>query len=250
MGIVHLITGKEHAETLRENLRQSDLSEEEILIFKDLLNFGPLKSENLTYAENRNAFWNTVSPEQQPVDDLERLMQLSTRLSNGEDLQLWFWMAATAADICTYFWLLHFLKKHQGKLSVINIAGLPFLDEAGKLFYPECIGDLPGKELMKARKLVRKLTASEWETEGEEWKNMVTENAVVRVLKAGKALEGKPMDYFDDSLLAVASEGSKKVHKIIQETKLKNKLPHAGGFLSWRLQQLMEEGKINLLARI
>lgn len=249
MSLIHLIVGDATAKPLLEAVSGDNPLEGEVIVLKDILHVGPLKTEGMTFSEGRSAFWNKVTPEGQPeakVDDLERLMEVSSRLSNSEDLQIWFWMAPTPADVTAYFWLLHFLRKHQGRFFVVNINGLPFLDENGKLFYPESIGHIPVKEMVKARKLARVTTPSEWETDGDEWARLTEENAGLRIHQGGKKLAGQDINHYDILLLTFITGQAQKATKVVNQAISKHKLPAGDWFLHWRLREMATDGQIVL----
>lgn len=248
MRIIHLIVGDVAAKPLIEACTEHEVMQGEVIVLKDILHVGSLKTEGLGFSENRSLFWNTVTDQQNiEVNDLERLMEISTTLSNDENVTVWFWMAPAPADVAAYYWLLHFLKKHQGKFSVVNINGLPFLDENGKLFYPESIGFIPVKEILKARKLARITTPSEWETDMDEWPRLLSENEGIRVHEGGKRLRSQPISFYDDSLLQHITAQNQKANKIVNLAISKNKVPTGDLFLHWRLREMAKEGKIDLV---
>jgi hypothetical protein len=249
MHTIHLIVGDVAATPLIEAVTQHEELNGEVVVLKDILHVGPLKTDGMSFSESRSAFWNEAVPDGQQtiqVDDLERLMEISSRLSNDDKPRVWFWMAPAPADVAAYFWLLHFLKKHQGRFSVVNINGLPFLDENGKLFYPDSIGHIPVKEIIKARKLARVTTISEWETDVDEWPRLVTENAGVRIHEGGKRLKSMAVDYYDSVLMQYISNSNQKPNKVINLAISKNKVPTGDLFLHWRLREMAKEGKIEL----
>lgn len=250
MKLIHLIVGDVTAKPLIEAVALDETLEGEVIVLKDILHVGPLKTEGMTFSEGRSAFWNTVIPEGQSpaaVDDLERLMEVSSRLSNDENCIVWFWMAPCPADICAYFWLIHFLKKHQGRFYVININGLPFLDENGKLFYPTSIGNIPTKEIVKARKLARVITPSEWETDGDEWQKMTAENTGIRIHEGGKKLAAGNIDHYDEQLLSFCTGQYQKMTKVVNQALSKHKIPTGDWFLLWRLRTMAEQGILEIL---
>jgi len=247
MRIIHLIVGDVAAKPLIEACAGHEAMSGEVIVLKDILHVGPLKTDGLGFSEGRSLFWNTVNEQQNiEVNDLERLMEISTMLSNDENAAVWFWMAPAPADVAAYFWLLHFLKKHQGRFSVVNINGLPFLDENGKLFYPESIGFIPVKEILKARKLARVTTPSEWETDIDEWPRLVAENEGIRIHEGGKRLKSQPITFYDDVLLQHITAQNQKANKVVNLALSKNKVPTGDLFLHWRLKEMAKEGKIDL----
>lgn len=249
MRLIHLIVGDVAAKPLKEACAEHEVLSGEVVVLKDILHVGPLKTDGLNFSEGRSLFWNAVAPENQQsiqVNDLERLMEISSILSNDENAAIWFWMAPAPADVTAYFWLLHFLKKHQGRFSVVNINGLPFLDENGKLFYPEGIGYIPAKEILKARKLARVTTPSEWETDADEWPRLVAENGGIRVHEGGKRLKSQPISIYDDVLLQHITGQSQKANKVVHLAISKSKVPTGDSFLHWRLREMAKEGTIEL----
>ncbi len=245
MKLIHIIAGELAAQPLREALLQDPDTNSELLVLQDQLQVGPLKTEDMGFSQGRTRFWQELQPElihAEEIDDLERLMALSTRMSNQEDIQVWFWMAATPADVCAYYWLLHYLKKHQGKLFVVNGIGLPFIDDAGKLFYPDSWSELPPKEIIKAHKLARMITPSEWETDGEEWQQMVSENADMRTLAGGKKLKPTNINAYDNYLLSCCKTNFQKGIRIVHQAMAKNKIFAGDYFLVGRLNEMVLAG--------
>lgn len=244
---VHIVVGGHAAATLQAAFDSIENSET-IFVVKDVFNVGPLRSEELPFSLLRAGFWQEVSGvEQVEVNDLERLMELSTQLTNAEVEEVCFWMSGIPAELCTYFWLLHFLKKHLGKFYIINISGLPFIDDEGKLFYPEGIASLPQRQVLKALKLARMVTPSEWETDGDEWKRLIGETETgIRISTGSKQIAGKPVDFYDQHLLDLAGNNNQKIVKLVGNAIQKHKIFTGDTFLIWRLRQLAAEQKLSL----
>jgi hypothetical protein len=57
------------------------------------------------------------------------------------------------------------------------------------------------KKLVKAKKLARPITLSEYEIDPDEWKKINEENAMVRVLEGGKKIAGKEENFYDIEIL-------------------------------------------------
>lgn len=248
MNTIHIITDSEAAAMLEKVLKEQESEEQnEILLLKDSLNTGLLRSDDLPFSQLRTSYIEQINETalKSPVDDLERIMSVSTRLSNGEDAKLCFWMAANAADVCAFYWLLHYLKKHKGKLSVINISGLPFINEDGQLFYADILSQLPEKEIIKSLRLMRTITPSEWETLQDEWKKLREENAALRILKEGRTLQSVSEDYFDTTLQKLSHKTTRRISTIIHQARQQLKYQVSVSFLQYRLKVLEAEGQIN-----
>ena len=248
--IYHIVTGDVAAAPLKDAIVLDPAMEGEIVVIKDVLSVGPLqKEEGQSFSEMRSAFWQeVVTNDKNPiqVDDLERLLEIGNELSKNEDAKIWLWIAPWPADVCTYHWALQYLGKYIGRLYVINIAGLPFLDENGKVFFPKSIGEIQPREVVKARRLARLVTPAEIEVDGEEWRKLVIENAGIRIHEGGKRLISKSAGHYDNQLISFASQQYQKASKIVGQALSKFNIPTGDLYLGWRLRQLAAVDKLNL----
>lgn len=245
----HFVVGDLAAKPLIEALSKQE--DTEIIVLKDILNVGPVaKQEGQSFSEMRTAFWQTVIPNEKQelvVDDMERLLEVSKKMYEDESIVSWFWMAPLPADICAYYWILYYLSKHSGRFMVINIAGLPFLNEAGKLYFPKSLAELSAKEIIKATKLARPVSNSEVEVDTYEWKQIQAYNAAIRTMGGGKKINHQPVDFYDHLLLAQCSNVFQKSHKIIHAAIGKeNSIPTGDLYLSWRLRELAQAGTLQM----
>ena len=224
--------------------------EGEVIVMKDVLSVGPLqKEEGQKFSDLRSAFWQQVVPNEKnviEVADLERLLETANELSKNEDAKIWLWIAPWPADICTYHWSLKYLSKYAGRYFVVNIAGLPFLDENGKVFYPKSIGEIQAKELIKARRLARAVTLPEFEADGEEWRKLQVENAGIRTHEGGKRLLSKNEEHYDNQLISFCSHQFQKASKVVNQAIARYNIPTGDLYLGWRLRQMAGSGRLEL----
>lgn len=245
----HFVVGDLAAKPLMEALgMQEDVT---IIILKDILNVGPVaKEEGESFSAMRSAFWQKIVPNDKQeivVDDMERLLSVSKALYEDETVRACFWMAPLPADVCAYYWLLPYLSKHAGRFMVINIAGLPFLNESGKLFFPKSIADLSAKEIVKATKLARPVTPSETEVDLYEWKQLQAANAAIRISAGGKKIQNKSEDHYDNNLLVHCNAHFQKANKVINLAIGKDAaIPTGDLYLAWRLKELAAAGRLML----
>lgn len=248
--IYHIVTGDVAAAPLREALTLEPSMEGEIVVIKDVLSIGPLqKEEGQKFSDLRSAFWQQVSPNDKnpvQVDDMERLLEVSATLAKDETAVAWVWMAPWPADIATYYWTIKYLGKYPGRFLVVNIAGLPFLDENGKVFFPKSLGEIKPKEIVKARRLARPVTPGELEVDGEEWRKLVADNAGIRTLEGGKRLISRTEEHYDAQLLSFCSQQFQKASKIVTQALSKFIIPTGDTYLGWRLRKLAEADKVHL----
>ena len=248
--IYHIVTGDIAAGPLNIALGTEPSMEGVVVVMKDVLSVGPLqKEEGQKFSELRSAFWQeVVINEKNPIvlDDLERLSEVSIALANDAEAKAWIWIAPWPADVCTYHWALKYLGQYMGRLFVINIAGLPFLDEQGKVFFPKSIGEIQPKELVKARKLARAVTPAELEVDGEEWRKLVKENGGIRIHEGGKRLTSKSEEHYDNQLISFCSHQYQKASKVVSQALARYNVPTGDLYLGWRLRKMVESGRLEL----
>lgn len=224
--------------------------EGEVIVMKDVLSIGPLqKEEGQKFSDLRSTFWQQVAPnEKNPiqVDDLEKLLETANELSKNEEAKIWLWIAPWPADICLYHWSLQYLGRYIGRIYTVNIAGLPFLDENGKVFYPKSIGEIQPREIIKAKRLARAVTLPELETDGEEWRKLVAENAAIRTHEGGKRLLSKTEEHYDNQLISFCSHQYQKASKIVNQAIARYNIPTGDVYLGWRLRKMFDSGRLEL----
>jgi len=246
--IYHFVVGDLAAEQLKAALLSDESLQGEVVVLKDILHVGPLKKEEgQSFSALRSAYWQQILVnEKNPVqvDDMERLLAVSGEMFKDENIQAWFWMAPSPADVCAYYWVLPYLAKHPGRFYIVNIAGLPFLDENGKLFYPKSISQVLPRELVKARKLARQVTPSEMEVDGDEWLKLAEENAPLRTQEGGKKIQSRTEDFYDQQLTSFCSQQFQKASKIVRQALSRYNIPTGDVWLGWRLRKLAENGKL------
>lgn len=248
--IYHIVVGDEAAKPLQEAITTEPSMDGEIVVLKDLLHVGPLqKEEGLTFSELRSRFWQEVAPNEKPpvqVDDMERILEISARMFKDDTIQAWLWMAPWPADVSAYYWLIKYLSKHSNRFLLVNIANLPFLNDAGKVYYPKNISEILPRELVKARRLARPVTPAEVELDGDEWFNIVQTNAGIRTHEGGKKLASRSETHYDEQLMGFVSNDFQKASKIIRQLLTKATIPTGDIYLAWRLRQLAVAGVLEL----
>ena len=61
--------------------------------------------------------------------------------------------------------------------------------------------EIQPKELLKAKKLARPITMSEFEVDPDEWKKLCAENATVRILEGGKKIVSREETFYDSEIM-------------------------------------------------
>jgi hypothetical protein len=198
--------------------------------WKGLLDVSPYASDNLVGS----------------FDDRTTVNQMILMLQEDKKEEVWIWMGQNQHDVCGYYWLIGQLKEYSGRVVVLYFNNLPFINEKGQIFYPATLHQILPKEFLKAKKLNRKVTLSEFEVDPDEWKRLSAENALVRILEGGKKIVGKDESFYDSDVLGGLSlewqKGNRAMHSILAKMKYKT----GDVFLLWRLRLLAESGKVDL----
>ena len=180
------------------------------------------------------------------VDDRLVVYDLKKELDENPKEEVWIWMGQNQHDVCSYYWLVSQIKDYQGRIVILYFNNLPFINEKGQIFYPITLHEILPKEFLKAKKLNRKITPSEFEVDPDEWKKLCSENAMIRILEGGKKIVGKDEDFYDKDILSGLSnewqKGNKAMHGILGKMKIKT----GDLFLLWRMKKLVDEGKIEI----
>lgn len=243
--MVHILVGHEASKNLEAAFLVDENLKGEIVVLRDTLGIGPIKTEgDETWSSLRTSFWKTIDPSfQEDLNDEELLLQTIAKAQEEEE-PICFWMAPCVSDICAYFWMLPYFKNYPGMLHLIQINGLPFLNEKGQLFYPVNFSQIPPKEFVKTKRLLKEVSASEYELEGDEWDRLGSDNTWVRIYEGGKKLISKPNSFFDGAIKSAMSDAFLKANKVIHEAQKKITQTLSSTYLEWRLHELIRDQQV------
>ena len=206
--MIHIVFQQDDVALLKDAMQLDETLQGEIFEIKDEWGVGPL--QNLDEESGwtaRMEWWRQLlqgSPYENMLgsfDDRITVSRIKEKLSAEPDGEAWIWMGQNQHDVTGYYWLMRQLKEYQGRVMIIYLNNLPFINEKGQLFYPWAIGNVLPKEIIKAKKLARPITLSEYEIDPDEWKKITEENAMVRVLEGGKKIAGKEENFYDIEIL-------------------------------------------------
>jgi len=154
------------------------------------------------------------------------------------------WVAQNKHDVCGYYWLLHYLKEFQGRVFILFLNNLPFINEKGNIFYPQWLHQIQPTEFLKAKKLARTITPSEFEMDVDEFAKMATDNKKVRLLEGGKKIVQADVHFYDAELKKYISSEWQKASKIISNFLSKAKETTSDAFILWRLKTMVALGQL------
>jgi len=250
--MIHVVFNEADIEVLKSAIALDPSMEGEVIQIKDDYAVGPIKN---TYVgegiEIRKEWWRQILSggdydglvEKGVVDDHKTVAELVGRLRRNPEEKLWIWAAQNKHDVSGYYWLLHFVKEFQGRVYILYLNNLPFINEKGHIFYPTWLSSIPPKEFLKAKKLSRPITLSEFEVDPDEWIRLANEEKGVRILEGGKKLVQYDYDFYDADLKKYITADWQKGSRIIHNFLHKNAHTTGDAYLLWRLKLILSEGE-------
>lgn len=258
--LLHIVFGQASKPALAAAFELDEKLSGEILCFEDDLSVGPLFILDTKDGQsNRRQWWQqlaglqpqpvaaaaeetTPPAEEEPWADAELAKQLKALLKAEPEQEVWIWAGQNARDVCGYYWLVSQLYDFAGRIHIIYLNNLPFLNEKNAVFYPTHLHQILPKEFLKAKKLARPVSLAEFELDGDEWHRLMNENAGIRLLEGGKKIKGEPAVHYDKELLQQSSKEFQKAAKVVGQVTGKLKYPVLDQYLAWRLKELIKEG--------
>jgi hypothetical protein len=254
--LIHIVFQQADVIVLKKAIELDESLSGDVLEIRDDYAVGPLAALDTEEGwKSRMEWWQSlidISPYATEgnvggFDDRMAVGELRKKLETDENLQVWIWMGQNQHDVCGYYWLMSQLKEYHGRILVLYFNNLPFINEKGFIFYPTALHQIQPKEFLKAKKLNRKITLSEFEVDPDEWKKLGTENALIRILEGGKKIVSKEEEFYDKDILAGLTKESVKGNKAMQNilSKMKNKTGDL--FLVWRLRRLAVQEQVEII---
>lgn len=256
--MIHIVFQQADVQLLNEAMKLDEYLQGEIVEIKDEWGVGPLRDLDTEEGwKAREDWWRALlvgSPYGEKMvgtfDDRETVKSLKEKLDADPDLHAWIWMGQNQHDVTGYFWLMPQLKEYQGRIMILYLNNLPFINEKGQLFYPLTVHEILPKEALKAKKLARPVTLSEFEVDPDEWKRLTEENSIVRILEGGKKIAGKEVSFYDSEIIKNITGEWQKATRVLSNTLHRMKIKTGDVFIMWRMKQLISEGKIETMGDV
>ncbi len=246
--MIHIVFNEADEKTLQSAIELDDTLEGKIVQVKDDYAVGPIA--NLYQREGidaRKEWWRTVLEggdyqnlsDDETVDDYTAIAGVVGELRRNDAEQVWIWAAQNKHDVSGYYFLLHYMKEFQGRVHILYLNNLPFINDKGGIFYPTWISEIPPKEFLKAKKLARPITLSEFEVDPDEWQKLAGEERGVRLLEGGKKLVQEDYSFYDSELRKFVSAEWQKASRVISQFLSKAKQTTGDAYLLWRLKTMI-----------
>ncbi|MBK7560453.1 MAG: DUF1835 domain-containing protein [Chitinophagaceae bacterium] len=252
--MIHIVFNESELELMKQVIEIDATLSGEIVQIKDDFAVGPLQALDTEEGwQARLEWWRTLlqgsvqgDSHVGTFDDRETVKQLKARLDENPGEELWIWMAQNQHDVTGYFWLMPQFREYQGRIMVLYLNNLPFINEKGHIFYPSWLNEIQPKEFIKAKKLSRPVTLSEFEIDPDEWRKISGENALVRILEGGKKIIGKEENFYDNEILKNLTGEWQKATRVLSNTLHRMKIKTGDVFIMWRMKVLISQGKIDV----
>jgi hypothetical protein len=254
--MIHIVFQRNDVDLMKQVLLLDPTLEGEIIQIADDFAVGPL--EDLSTGEGRERrkqWWRQVLEggdyeglvdDGSVRDDQQTVQLIRERLLQDPELQIWIWAAQNKHDVSGYYWLVSQLKDFQGRIFILYLNNLPFINSKGHIFYPVNLSEIPAPEFLKAKKLARPVTTSEFEVDSDEWMKLNAEGKGVRLLEGGKKLIQAEYDYYDSELRKFINQDWQRASKVIHQFLSKSREVTGDAYLLWRLKLLARAGEVEV----
>ena len=255
----HIVFQHSDVEALQKSFALDETLEGDIIEIKDDYAVGPLYNIYIGEGiEQRRQWWRDVLAggdynghvDTNEVDDYKTVAELVGTMRRNEEEAVWIWAAQNKHDVSGYYWLLNYMKEFQGRVFILYLNNLPFINEKGHIFYPTNLFEIPAKEFLKAKKLARQITLSEFEVDPDEWTKLCNENKGVRLLEGGKKLVQEDYDFYDAELKKFITPDWQKASRIIHHFLSKAKHTTGDMYLLWRLKVMIAMDMFDVQGKI
>ena len=256
--MIHIVFNESEVSLMNRVIEMDETLSGEVIQIKDDFAVGPLAAIDTEEGwQARVDWWKGLlqgSPYGELVagsfDDRQTFLDIKAKLDENSEEVLWIWMGQNQHDVTGYYWLMPQFREYQGRVMVLYLNNLPFINEKGQIFYPSWLHEIQAKEFVKAKKLARPITLSEFEIDPDEWRKIAEENAIVRILEGGKKIVGKEDKFYDNEILKNLTGEWQKATRVLSNTLHRMKIKTGDVFIMWRIKHLINEGKIEVTGDI
>jgi hypothetical protein len=257
--MIHIVFQHADVEALQKSFDLDESLRGSIVEIKDDYAVGPLYNIYIGEGmEQRRQWWREVLAggdsdghvDTGLVDDTKTVAELVGTMRRNPDEIIWIWAAQNKHDVSGYYWLLNYMKEFQGRVFILYLNNLPFINDKGHIFYPTNLFEIPAREFLKAKKLAREITLSEFEVDPDEWTKLCNDNKGVRLLEGGKKLAQADYDFFDAELKKQVTPDWQKASRVIHHFLSKAKVTTGDMYLLWRLKVMIAQDMFDVQGKI
>lgn len=252
--MLHIVFNEIEVDLLNQVMQLDPSLKGPVELIRDDYAVGPLANlDTEEGAAHRKQWWKellTGSPygmeHVDKIDDMATVLSITQYLEQAPEQECYIWMGQNQHDVAGYFWLVSRLQAYQGRVMVLYMNNLPFLNDKGQLFYPSFLSEIRPAEFLKAKKLARPISRSEFEIDPDEWKKLCDENGMVRWLEGGKKLISKEISCYDQEIRRFVSGDWQKTNRLLHQLQTRMKNRTGDVFLVSRLRSLASDGVLEI----
>ena len=257
--MIHIVFNGADVKVIKEAIALDETLQGEVVQVKDDYAVGPLNTIHIGEGiKARKQWWREVlaggdyngKADSGEVDDYKTIAELVGNMRRDPEQLMWVWAAQNNHDVSGYYWLLKYMQEFQSRVFILYLNNLPFINEKGNIFYPTWLHEIPAKEFLKAKKLARKITLSEFEVDPDEWTKLCNENKGIRILEGGKKLGQEDYDFYDTELVKFITPDWQKASKIIHQYLSKAKHTTGDAYLLWRLKVMIAQDMFDVQGKV
>jgi len=252
--MIHIVFNESEVDLMKQVIEQDATLAGEVIQVKDDFAVGPLSGIDTEEGwQARYNWWMSLLENSSyagtnavKFDDRDTVKALKEKLDARPEEEIWIWMGQNQHDVTGYYWLMRQFSEYAGRIMVLYMNNLPFINEKGQIFYPSWLSEIQPREFSKAKKLSRPVTLSEFEVDPDEWKRLCEENGMVRILEGGKKIGSREVTFYDNDILKNLTGDWQKANRVITNTLHRMKIKTGDVFLMWRMKQLIAKGSIEV----
>src|SRR6478752_8167619 len=183
--MIHIVFNEPDISVLQKAIELDESLQGDVVLIRDDYAVGPIADIYIGEGiEARKQFWRDVlagtdaegTVDNGEVDDYKTVAELVGTMRRNPDEIIWIWAAQNKHDVSGYYWLLNYMAEFQGRVFILYLNNLPFINDKGNIFYPSWLHTIPPKEFLKAKKLARPITPSEFEVDPDDWNRLCQED--------------------------------------------------------------------------
>jgi hypothetical protein len=142
--MIHVVFNESEIALMKEVIAMDETLAGDVVQVRDDFAVGPLQGiETEEGWQARIDWWRSLlqgSPYGTQLagsfDDRETVKAIKEKLDTDPEEQLWIWMGQNQHDVTGYYWLMPQFREYQGRIMILYLNNLPFINEKGQLFYP------------------------------------------------------------------------------------------------------------------
>lgn len=150
--MIHIVFQQADIDVLQKAMELDASLQGKVEIIRDDFAVGPIENIFETEGYQQRRDWWKAQIDASPykaeelmtlVDDKLTVHNLKKELDENPKEEVWIWMGQNGHDVCGYYWLISQMATYEGRVVVLYMNNLPFINEKGQLFYPSNLHEIP-----------------------------------------------------------------------------------------------------------